>query len=328
MKNLKMHRQVSIRGGWRSLMFAATAVAGVAAPLAAKAEVTLYNGNGPIPSIQVYLRLDAGLRLVTNVDNEQYNGTKGTSTLVQGGGNDWGTSMFGVEGTAKIAPGLTGVYKVESGFDATTGTFNSATNSIFNRRAYVGLSSPIYGTILLGKDLFIDNDIWNFDPMGQENFSTSTLVNGRNWDGASNMVEYRSPSIYGFEVGAQASFNNGDGAQSTRLSNMYGVSAEYDISKLSLYGIYDEIQDEHGNFTNLFAASKEAIIGATLNLTSVEFYVGAENLSAPSGGASNPEATPIFGTAGTSSAVFATNQNMTWIGAAIQAAPALVFRTA
>lgn len=317
---------------WRSRsVFLATAVAAsVLVPYASKADVTLYNGSGPVPSIKVYVRVDAGVRLDTNVDLSQYNGNTGSTTLLQAGGNDWGTSMFGVYGSSQLTPSLAGVYKIESGFNATNGKFNSSTNSIFNRRAYVGLSNPTFGTITFGKDLFIDNDVYNFDPMIQENMSTSTLVYGRNWQGASDMVEYRSPNWSGLQIGAQASFGNGDTFASTKVSNMYGVSAEYDISRLSLYGIYDEIQNSKGQYTNIYSASREAIAGVKLDLSPVTAYGGFEQLSAPQG--SKAEGGTAISNPGASYSpyppVYATSAYMAWIGAAVQVTPALVLRGA
>ncbi|WP_298281838.1 porin [Acidocella sp.] len=302
---------------------AATILSGAAMTSLAHADVTLYPGNGPVPSINIYLRVDAGLRLDSNVDLSQYNSQTGKTTLVQAGGNDWGTSMFGVYGSSKLGDNITGIYKVESGFNATNGTFNSSTNSIFNRRAYVGLKNQQFGTIMLGKDLFIDNDVYNFDPMIQENMSTATLVYGRNWGGASDMVEYRSPALYGLHLGLMAAFDNGSGYYSTRVSNAYGVSGEYDIGDLSLYGIYDEVQDTHGHYTNLYSASKEWIAGATYNFQPVEFFAGIEGLSAPNGAQAdggtpiqNPGAPYAPGSAGSPyAAVYATSAYMGWLGA-------------
>ncbi|MDR3436710.1 hypothetical protein, partial [Telmatospirillum sp.] len=113
------------RPGWWSLLGAlGTVSAGLIIPQAAKADVTLYQGDGAVPSIIAYLRVDAGLRFDTDVDMSQYNGKKGTGTVVQAAGNDWGTSMFGVHGTSVLSPDLSMVYRVESGFNATNGTFN------------------------------------------------------------------------------------------------------------------------------------------------------------------------------------------------------------
>ena len=314
----------------RPLLAAATAFAGIMAAHNAHADVTIFPGSGPVPSITVYLRVDAGLNLDANVDTEQYNQRPGTTTLLQSGGNNWGTSMFGVYGSSQLTPDLTGIYKVESGFNATTGTFNSPTNSIFNRRAYVGLSNPTFGTIEIGKDLFIDNDIYNFDPMIQENMSTATLVYGRNWDGASNMVEYRSPNWGGLTVGLMASFNNGTDYSTntpyttTRVSNEYGVSGQYNIGNLSLYAIYDEMQDAQGTYNNLYTASKEAIFGVTYDLQPVKLFAGYELLSAPNASEADG-GTPIvngganyypgFSSASPYPAVYASHAYMSWIGA-------------
>jgi predicted porin len=322
----------------RGLLLLATALAGVALPQASKADVTLYAGNGPVPSVIAYLRVDAGLRAVGNVDLSQYNGNIGATTLVQSAGNDWGTSMFGVYGASQLTPDLQGIYKVESGFNAMNGQFNGGNNSIFNRRVFAGLDSLTFGTITFGKDLFIDNDVYNFDPMIQENMSTSTLVYGRNWGGASNMVQYRSPDLGGFKIAGQASFDNGNlnfnGQQSlaTTISTKAGVSAEYDISDLSLYAIYDGAQDQHGNYSNLYTASLEFIGGATLKLNPVTLYAGYENLSAPDGNKGTLAGSTAIVNPGAIDtpypSVFASHAQMTWLGAVWQATPKIAIRGA
>lgn len=324
--------------GWAGLLGVAAVSAAVAVPQAAKADVTLFEGKDKVPSVIAYLRVDAGLRFSTNVDLPQYNGGRAgaTTTLMQSGGNDWGTSMFGVKGTTHLSPNLDGFYLVESGFDATKGTFNSGTNSIFNRRGYAGLSNKDYGKIFVGKDLFIDNDIYDFDPMLQENISTATLVYGRNWGGASNMVEYRSPNWNGLQIGAQATFGNGDMSNtgnkslSTKLSNAYGVSVRYDYKNLSLFGIYDELRDTNGHFTNLYSSSKEGIVGATFNMKPVKLFGGYENLDAPQA-SKEKGGTPIANPGATFAPyapLYATSAFMTWVGAELQATPELVLRGA
>lgn len=238
--------------------------------------------------------------------------------------------MFGVKGGSQLTPSLKGIYKVESGFNTTTGEFNGGKGAIFNRRAYVGLRNDTYGTIMFSKDLFIDNDVRNFDPMVQENMSTATLVYGRNWDCASDMVEYRSPNWKGLQIGLKASFNNGDSAATTNISNAYGVSGEYDIGNLSLYGIYDEMKDKNRNYTNLYSVSKEAIFGARYNFKPVKLYAGYEILNAQQGSktdggtaTTNPDAsynpyTPVY----------ATHAYMSWLGAVWTVSPKVTVRGA
>lgn len=314
-----------------SLALAVFAGVGCAIP-AAQAEVTVYNGNGIIPSIKAYVRIDAGVRFVTNIDLPQYNGKTGTTTLVQGAGNDWGTSMFGVDGALPLSQDTKAIYKLETGFDATNGTFNGG-SGMFNRRAYVGLSDTRFGTIMFGRDLFINNDIWGFDPTGQENMSTATLVYGRSWPGAADMVEYRSPDLAGLQVGLQASFDKSGASASTRLSDKWGASAQYTLGNLELLAIYDQIKSNDG-YNNLYAASKEAIFGATYNLNPVKFYAGYQILSAPQAGEGDAGAVAVNSTVNTGAtyqtyaSVYATHAMMNWLGAVWTVTPKVTLRGA
>jgi predicted porin len=270
----------------------------------------------------------------------QYNGGKAgkTTTLVQGAGNDWGTSMWGFYGKSQLTPDLDGFYKIETGFNAMNGTFNSGTNSLFNRRAYVGLDSKQLGKIYAGKDLFIDNDIWDIDPMLQENMSTATLVNGRNWQGASDMVEYRSPDMHGLNIAAQGTFNNGDSANgygsqalTTRVSNAWGVSVRYDIKPVHLYAIYDEMGDKNGHDTSLYSASKEGILGFYADFKPVRIYGGWEELYAGDGSQAKGGTPLVYGSSSYSTyypGAYATRAQMEWLGAQFEVNSKLVLRAA
>lgn len=294
----------------------------------AVADVQLYSGTDVIPSMDLYVRLNAGVRVSGNVDREQYHGEKGSTTVVQGAGNDWGTSMLTLSGDVDLSSETSAVYKLESGFDATTGKFNGG--DFLNRRAYVGVKDKRFGTLLVGRDLFINNDIYSFDPMTQQFMSTPTLVYGRNWPNAPQMVQYRSPQWGGFKFGLMATFDNGGEKASSRLSNAYGLSVQYDIRNLSLFGIYDEIRDESGHFTNLYSTSRETIVGATLDLEPVKLFAGYEWLTAPQGkkdlgGTSlqNPGArfTPY-------DKIYATQADMGWVGASYSVNQHLTLRGA
>lgn len=290
---------------------------------AAHAEITAYAGNNLIPSINVYVRVDAGVRVVNNVDLSQYNGKTGKSTLIEAGGNDWGCSLLGITGALPLTPDTKAIYKLEAGFDATNGTFPG-----FNRQAKVGLSDDRFGTLLFGKDLFIDNDIWGYDPMGQENISTSTLVYGRSWPGANDMVEYRSPDQYALRLGLQATLNPNSSTQTTKY---YGASLQYSFHNLSLLGIYDVTKSPNG-YNNLYSASKEAIFGANYTLNPVEFYAGYQILSAPAAGASNPNAVAVNSIVNTGAAynpyapLYATHATMNWLGAVWTVSPTIKLR--
>jgi predicted porin len=320
-----MKNKLSTRARALSRRCALPALAGAAGLLAsapcAFADYTLYAGNGPVPSINVEVRIDAGFRLLTDVDNQQYNGHSGTGTVLEGGGNDWGTSLYGLSGVSVINTDLSGVYRVEGGFDATNGQFNGGNNSLFNRRAYAGLDSQKFGTLVIGKDLFIDNDVYSADPMTQQNASTSTLVDGRNWGGTNQMVEYRSPVLDGFKVGLMGAASD---AKKSNGFNSYGISAQYTLGNLNLFAIGDDVHDANGKFSSIYNASREGIFAATYEINPVTLFAGYEILSAPDAKASDP----LSSSYSFYKQIFPTSANMEWVGTEIQASPDLLLQAA
>ena len=304
---------------------AVSVLAGVAGFLisapAALADYTLYAGNGPLPSVNLELRVDAGFRFLSDVDNLQYNGRRGTSTVLEGGGNDWGTSLFGLSGASLISPDLSGVYRLEGGFDATNGQLNGGNKLLFNRRAYAGLDSKEFGTIEVGKDLFIDNDVYYADPMTQQNASTTTLVDGRNWGGTNSMIEYRSPVLGGFKLGLMGA---SAGEKKTDGFNSYGISAQYTLGNLNVYAIGDDVHDANGKFSSIYGASREGIFAATYEISPATLFVGYEVLSAPDNKASDPLSVSYSAY----KAIFPTAADMEWVGTEIQASPTLLLQAA
>lgn len=328
--------------GRRIAAMATTALIGLGCAIpAAHAELTAYSGNDLVPSIKVYVRIDAGGALTTGVDGTQYTNKTGKRTIFQGAGNAWGTSMFGIEGALQLTQDTQAVYKLESGFNTSDGTFNGG-KGLFNRRAYAGFSDDRYGTLVAGKDLFINNDIWGWDPMLQETTSTATLVEGRSWPIVNSMIEYRSPETYALKLGLQASFDPTNNSlaspqvnTSTHLSDAAGASLQYTLGNLNLLAIYDIMKSNSG-YTNVYNASKEVIAAAKYNFDPVEVFVGFENLNAPQGRQSNSNAVAVNdkGVTGANNQPvssllnYATKANMTWLGAAWTVNPKLILRGA
>jgi hypothetical protein len=62
------------------------------------------------------------------------------------------------------------------------------------------------GTLQVGRNLLNSNDVWNLDPTGQQFMGSATLVQGRNWQGLSNAIEYTTPNMAGLTVNAQYGF--------------------------------------------------------------------------------------------------------------------------
>ncbi len=261
-------------------------------------------------SVTIYGRVVAGIDVQSNV--HQVNGNTGTQ--VRAASNQWGTSMIGFKGKEDLGGGLNSFFLLESGFGATTGKTNGP--ELFNRRSYVGLNGSA-GSIKIGKNLFIDNDVWFLDPTGQQWIGTANLVKGRNWGGASNIIEYQTPTWGGFNATFQTSL--GEKAGSTTKGRKDGVSLVYQNQGLELRAIYDLVRDANGKYGSIktnqdgtttvgdvFDTSKELILGGTYTIDKLKMYVGYENLKAPDVAAGTPDTV-----------------NHYWVGANYQISPAL-----
>lgn len=253
-------------------------------------------------SVTIYGRVVAGIDFQTNAVNAD--GSKGSKWSAAN--NQWGTSMIGFKGTEDLGGGNNAFFLLESGFNSTKGAFNGtdtgSSSALFNRRSYVGLSSNSAGSVKFGKNLFINNDIWFLDPTGQQAIGTATLVNGRNWPGASNVIEYTTPDFGGFSATLQTSLgekagsfnqgtiNGGDGRKD-------GISLVYQKNGLELRAIYDVKRSSGtdstgarvGTYDDIWNHSKELILGGTYKFDKLKMFVGYENLRAPDAAAGAPD---------------------------------------
>jgi predicted porin len=254
-------------------------------------------------SVTIYGRVVAGVDYQSNVALKDANGnpTGQTGSIVGAAGNQWGTSMIGFKGTEDLGGGLGAFFLLETGFGATNGATNGS--ALFNRRSYVGLNGSA-GSIKFGKNLFIVNDIWFLDPTGQQAMSTASLVKGRTWLGADNVIEYQTPTWGGFSATVQTSLGEQPG--STTKGRREGISLVYTTGGLELRGIYDVIRDTNGRYTDIYTASKDWIVGGTYTIDALKLFAGYEKLSAPDTAATNPD-----------------KLNHYWIGANYAVTPAL-----
>lgn len=239
------------------------ACAAVLAPQMASAQST----------VTLYGRVVSGLAYIDNVftpgANESFSKTMVAS-------NQWGTSMWGMKGKEDLGGGLAANFLLESGFELKNGSTGGA---LFNRRAYVGLSSDSWGSLRFGKNLFISNDVWDLDPTGQQWVGSATLVRGRNWPGANNVVEYSTPNMGGFSATAQISL--GEQAGNSKANRGEGFSVTYANQDLMLRGIYSQRHDATGLYTDVFSTSRETIIGGTYKFGPAKLYAAYDYITAP-----------------------------------------------
>jgi hypothetical protein len=88
--------------------------------------------------------------------------------------------------------------------------------------------------------------VWDFDPFGQSNWSSASLVRGRNWPQSSNNISYQSPKIAGFDFYGQYSLSNAtsfNGNDTTAQGREGGAQITYTSSLFQIRGMYDEIRN-------------------------------------------------------------------------------------
>ena len=199
-------------------------------------------------SVTLYGRLDAGLQYMTGVPTgSAVPGGPATSTGHRFGteSGNWGASFWGMKGVEDLGGGNKAVFQLEGSFNTVTGQ-GPGNNGIFDRWATVGIANDQFGTFLLGRELFIANGVWDFDPLGQSNWSSASLVRGRNWPASSNNLSYQSPKVAGFDFYGQYALSNAtnfNGNGTTPQGREGGAQITYTTSLFQLRGIYDEIRN-------------------------------------------------------------------------------------
>jgi general bacterial porin, GBP family len=170
-------------------------------------------------SVTLYGLIDEGL-----VYSSNSNGSK--NYLVNGG--NLSTSRWGLRGKEDLGGGLSAIFWLESGFDASNGAFQP--NDLFGRQASVGLSSDRYGTITMGRQYeFTVSYIaplttvvqgWGghlaSHPLDNDNLENDMRLN--------NSVKYTTISYGGLQAGAMYAFSNAAGQFSNNSAYSFGLN--------------------------------------------------------------------------------------------------------
>ena len=253
-------------------------------------------------SVTLYGRVGGGIDYTNKIAT-----ANGTASNLQYGGNQWGTSMWGLKGSEDLGGGLSAVMNLENGFNSGSGS----SDALFNRFAVVGLSSTTYGTLLLGRAMGIpDGEVWSIDPFGLQNMSAATLQANRTWGSRPKAITYNSPTWGGFSFRAQAGLNGTAG--NFNAGRQLAGAVAYQSGPLMLKGFYEEIRDTNGSFTNLYTASRLYTAGGTYQIGDVKLFGGYSTIQ--SSGTTVADADNPNG---------ATRQQTYWLGANYQVTPAL-----
>ncbi|MBN3763572.1 porin [Burkholderia sp. Ac-20365] len=176
-------------------------------------------------SVNLYGLIDAGLTYT----NSQISGTGGGHSNWEMTSGSVQYSRWGLRGAEDLGAGLKAVFTLESGFNLNNGQFSS-NNRIFNREAYIGLSSREYGALTLGRqtDSMVDfvaplsltgtefGGTHFAHPLDNDNLNDSFQIN--------NSVKYMSPNFMGFRFGALYGFSNQAGGFANNRAYSFGVS--------------------------------------------------------------------------------------------------------
>jgi predicted porin len=175
-------------------------------------------------SVSLYGLIDAGLTYTNN----QITGTGGGHSNWEMTSGATQYSRWGLRGAEDLGGGLKAVFTLESGFNLNNGQYTSS-NRIFNRQAYVGLSSRDYGSLTLGRqtDGMVDfvgplsltgteyGGTHFAHPFDIDNLNDSFQIN--------NSVKYLSPDYAGFKLGGLYGFSNQAGGFSNNRAYSFGL---------------------------------------------------------------------------------------------------------
>jgi predicted porin len=161
----------------------------------------------------------------------QYVNTGNGYTAAMGSSGQW-ASRFGVRGKEDLGDGYAVNFVLENGFVPTTGALAS-TGSLFNRQAWIGLSSG-WGQVRVGRQnspLFIDEGRMDAfgavtQASGLDNITTYGIR-------TSNTISYLTPSFHGLKGGVYVGLGNAGGLRGTGASYQFDVT--YDQGPFSAF---------------------------------------------------------------------------------------------
>ncbi len=249
-------------------------------------------------------RIVAGVDVTTDVAKAD---GSGSSTVVRGASNQWGTSLLTLAAEHALPGGNVGFATLETGFGANNGQSNDST--FWSRRAFVGIKSDTWGKLQFGKNLSISNSVWDFDPMGQNWSGSALLIGGRNWNFATGAIEYWTPDLGGAGVGLQ--YAPGATVGNSKANSKAGIDVFYSGGPVKLHAIYDTAEGADGEYDNVYSASKEYILGGTYQLGPAKLFFGYNHSSATDAVAGTP-----------------TSAKQAWVGVNFQASDPLLLRAA
>ncbi|MBU7435860.1 porin [Paraburkholderia fungorum] len=189
-------------------------------------------------------------------------GTANTQFKLQSG--QFSASQWGLRGTEDLGGGNQAVFNLQNGFNANTGAMSGGL--MFGRRAYVGLSNKIYGTVTAGRQIDTLQDLV-LPVQGNyymEYFSAPGDID--NADGTirvSNAIKWTSPTWNGFTMALM--YGVGGTAGSVASGQAYNGAVNYKSGALTVAGGYSHSDYGNASLTTRGTSAAQGIYSTAVN---------------------------------------------------------------
>jgi predicted porin len=236
----------------------AAAISGVLATAAqAQSSVTLY---GLIDTGLVYTNNQVG------PNGQGHRNWQENSSSTQ-------NTVFGLKGSEDLGGGNHAVFKLEQGFNLNNGT-QAFPGDGFGSQAWVGLQNDKYGTLTLGRQFDVVNDLlgplsaeantWGGSiaahPFENDNLAADSVV-------VNNTVKYASPTLFGVTGEAMYSFSNKAGAFANNRA--YGFALSYAQGPINVAAGYLQFNNAGGGALGTNANGAISLSDGSTNFVAV-----------------------------------------------------------
>ncbi|SOE97249.1 Outer membrane protein (porin) [Burkholderia sp. D7] len=162
-------------------------------------------------SVTLYGIVDTGISYISN--------SSGHSVVRMDSGINQ-NSRWGLLGTEDLGGGLQAIFRLESEFFLDTGE-SAFPNTLFTR-AYAGLSSQQWGTLVMGRNYdFVPEYVTYYTSVSQfapgYSFHLANDIDRLAGEPVTNSVRYETPTVHGLTAGAMYGFDNGSTASSPHV---------------------------------------------------------------------------------------------------------------
>jgi predicted porin len=184
-------------------------------------------------NLTFYGSIDEGIGYVSN--------ERGSSAVVMGPISV--PDQFGFKGVEDLGGGIKTIFQLENGFFSNTGTLASS-GVLFSRKAFVGLIDQRWGTVTLGRQWDLTDDVLLPNANGAVHYNYF-LYHPANIDNdavttVNNAVKYASNPWHGVSARAMYGFSD----TSTGQGRYVGAALLYKSSALQLGAVYSDTRNK------------------------------------------------------------------------------------